>query len=68
MKFKKMERAIESTVTVFAILTILYVVNVFVNLIYIPSIIVSIGLALFAVVFVLRAVLWKKKRNKVDNR
>lgn len=64
MKFKKMERAVESTITVFVILTILYVINVFVNFIYIPPILVSIGLALFAVVFVLRPVFWKKNEIK----
>ena len=62
-----MERAVELTITVFVVLTILYVINVFVNFIYIPPILVSISLALFAVVFVLRAVFWKKNQNKVDN-
>ena len=62
-----MERAIESSIAIFTILTILYLVNSFANLIDIPPIFVGIGLALFAVVFVLRAVFWKKNRNKVNN-
>lgn len=63
-----MKRAVESTISVFVVLTILYVINVFVNFIDIPPILVSIGLALFAVIFVLRAVLWKKNRHKVGRK
>lgn len=64
MDFVKMERAVESAVTLMSILSTLYVINVFAKVVDIPPILVGSFLILFAVLFVLRAVIWKRNRDK----
>lgn len=64
MDLVKMEKNLDLAITIMCVLTILYIINGFVELIHIPAVIVGILLALLAILFFLRAIVWKKNQSE----
>lgn len=64
MDFVKMERVYDGVLVVLFILTMFYMFNLSAELVHIPAIIVASILILYSIVFVLKAIAWKKNRGK----
>lgn len=62
-----MERVLEFSYLLLCVLGTLSIINFSVRLIPIPDILMMVFLLLFALVFFLRAVIGKKKRNKTND-
>ena len=66
MDFVKMERIFDGVLVVLFMLTMFYMFNLSAEIIHIPAIIVGSVLVLYSIVFVLKAIAWKKNQSKKE--